>query len=53
MQISPTDKMHYSHYLKLVVYQAVYDNLRYALSYRYIEEIMLDRGVTVDHSYFA
>jgi transposase-like protein len=51
MQISPTDKIQYSHYPKLVVYQAVYYNLRYALSYRDIEEIMLDRGAAVDHSH--
>ncbi|MBU2713668.1 IS6 family transposase [Zooshikella harenae] len=38
------------HFPKCVVLQAVYYYLRFALSYRDIEEIMLDRNVPVDHS---
>ena len=50
MKILPQERMKYSHYPKIVVYQAVYYYLRYALSYRDIEEILQDRGIEVDHS---
>jgi putative transposase len=32
------------------VYRAIYWYLRYALSYRDIEELMAERGVKIDHS---
>ena len=35
---------------KCIVLQAVYCYLRYALSYRDIEELMQERGVDVDHA---
>jgi len=38
------------HFPKSVVLQAVYWYLRYALSYREIEELMNERGVNIDHS---
>tara|TARA_B110000003_G_C16488413_1_gene472450 strand:+ start:69 stop:770 length:702 start_codon:yes stop_codon:yes gene_type:complete len=50
MQISPEDRVKYSHYPKLIIFKAVYYYLRYALSYRDIEEILQDRGIKVDHS---
>jgi len=39
-----------SHFPKCVILQAVFWYLRYALSYRDIEELMEERGVEVDHS---
>ncbi|MBT4287493.1 MAG: IS6 family transposase [Deltaproteobacteria bacterium] len=39
-----------SHFPKCVILQRVYWYLRYALSYRDIEELMEERGVEVDHS---
>jgi putative transposase len=39
-----------SHFPKCVILQTVYWYLRYALSYRDIEELMEERGVEVDHS---
>jgi putative transposase len=39
-----------SHFPKCIVLQAVYWYLRYALSYRDIEELMIERGVNIDHS---
>ena len=50
MKILPQERMKYSHYPKIVVYQAVYYYLGYALSYLDIEEILQDRGIEVDHS---
>ena len=38
------------HFPKGIVLQAVYWYLRYALSYRDIEELMQERGVDVDHA---
>jgi putative transposase len=37
-------------YPKIIILQAVYFKLRFTLSYRDIEELMLIRGVIVDHS---
>ena len=37
-------------YPKIIIQQAVYFKLRFTLSYRDIEELMLIRGVKVDHS---
>ena len=37
-------------YPKEVIIDAVYHKLRYSLSYREIEEILLNKGVEVDHS---
>ncbi len=39
-----------SHFPKCVILQTVFWYLRYALSYRDIEELMEERGVNVDHS---
>ena len=39
-----------SHFPKCIVLQAIYWYLRYALSYRDIEELVLERGVNIDHS---
>jgi len=39
-----------SHFPKCVILQAVYWYLRYALSYRDIEELLEERGIKVDHS---
>lgn len=38
------------HYPKSVILHAVFFYLRYAVSYRDLEEIMAERGVTVDHA---
>jgi len=38
------------HYLKSVILHAVFFYLRYAVSYRDLEEIPAERGVTVDHA---
>ncbi len=35
---------------KEVIMDAVYHKLRYSLSYREIEEILLNKGIEVDHS---
>lgn len=39
-----------AHFLKDVILHAVFFYLRYGVSYRDIEEIMAERGVTVDHA---
>lgn len=38
------------HYLKSVILHAVFFYLRYAVSYRDLEEILAERGVKVDHA---
>lgn len=38
------------HYSKSVILYAVYFYVRYAVSYRDLEEIMAERGVDVDHA---
>ena len=38
------------HYPKAVVLHAVFFYVRYAVSYRDLEEILAERGVTVDHA---
>ncbi len=38
------------HYPKSVILFAVFFYVRYAVSYRDLEEIMAERGVTVDHA---
>ena len=50
MTIAPTEKLKYSHYPKIIVFQAIYHYLRYSLSSRDIEEMMEERGIEVDHS---
>jgi len=39
-------------YPKAIILQAVYFKLRFTLSYRDVEELLLIRGVKVDHSTF-
>ena len=39
-----------SHYPRSVILYAVFFYVRYAVSYRDLEEIMADRGVEVDHA---
>ncbi len=39
-----------SHYPKDVILYAVFFYVRYAVSYRDLEEIMAERGVKVDHA---
>ncbi len=39
-----------SHYPKDVILHAVFFYVRYAVSYRDLEEIMAERGVEVDHA---
>ena len=39
-----------NHFPKDVILYAVFFYLRYAVSYRDLEEIMEERGVTVDHA---
>lgn len=39
-----------AHYPKAVILHAVFFYVRYAVSYRDLEEIMLERGVDVDHA---
>ena len=39
-----------NHFLKDVILYTVFFYLRYAVSYRDLEEIMEERGVTVDHA---
>ena len=38
------------HYPKAVILHTVFFYVRYAVSYRDLEEIMLERGVSVDHA---
>ncbi len=38
------------HYPKAVILHAVFFYVRYAVSYRDLEEIMAERGVVVDHA---
>ncbi len=38
------------HYPKSVILHAVFFYIRYAVSYRDLEEILAERGVTVDHA---
>ena len=38
------------HYPKAVILHAVFFYVRYAVSYRDLEEVMAERGVTVDHA---
>ncbi len=38
------------HYPKSVILYAVYFHARYGVSYRDLEEIMAERGVSVDHA---
>jgi len=45
-----SDKFKGCHFPKAIVLQSVYWYLRYSLSYRYIKELMNERGVDVDHS---
>lgn len=42
-----------SHYPKDVILYAVFFHVRYAVSYRDLEEIMAERGVSVDHATLA
>ena len=42
-----------SHYPKDVILYAVFFYVRYAVSYRDLEEIMTERGVNVDHATLA
>ena len=44
------DRLKGSHFPRCIILQAIYWYLRYALSYRDIEELMNERGVNVDHS---
>lgn len=39
-----------SHYPKHVILYAVFFYVRYAVSYRDLEEIMTERGVRIDHA---
>lgn len=39
-----------AHFPKNVILYAVYFYVRYAVSYRDLEEIMAERGVTIDHA---
>lgn len=39
-----------SHYPKSVILYAVFFYVRYAVSYRDLEEIMVERGVDIDHA---
>ena len=39
-----------THYPKDVIFYAVFFYVRYAVSYRDLEEIMLERGINVDHA---
>ena len=39
-----------THYPKDVILYAVFLYVRYAVSYRDLEEIMLERGINVDHT---
>ena len=39
-----------SHYPKDVILYAVFFYVRYAVSYRDLEEIMVERGVAIDHA---
>jgi len=44
------EKLKGCHFAKTIIFQSVYWYLRYALSYRDIEELMQERGVDVDHA---
>jgi putative transposase len=44
------DRFKGSRFPKCIVLHAIYWYLRYALSYRDIEELMSERGVNIDHS---
>jgi len=39
-----------AHYPKAVIVHAVFFYVRYAVSYRDLEEILAERGVSVDHA---
>ena len=39
-----------AHYPKAVIVHAVFFYVRYAMSYRDLEEILAERGVAVDHA---
>ena len=39
-----------AHYPKAVIVHAVFFYVRYAVSYRDLEEILAERGVAVDHA---
>jgi len=39
-----------THYPKGVILRAVFFYVRYAVSYRALEEILAERGITVDHA---
>ena len=42
-----------SHYPKDVILYAVFSYVRYAVSYRDLEEVMVERGVSVDYTTLA
>lgn len=42
-----------AHYPKSVILFAIYFYVRYGVSYRDLEEVMAERGVTVDHATLA
>lgn len=44
------DRFPYEQFPKCIVLQAVYWYLRYALSYRDVEELMEERGIKLDHA---
>lgn len=44
------DRLKGTHFPKCIILQAIFWYLRYALSYRDIEELMNERGVNVNHS---
>jgi transposase-like protein len=48
--MSLTDPFKWRHFFPVIILQAVRWYCRYALSYRDIEELMLERGVDVDHT---
>ena len=48
--ISELERIKYTHYPKIVIFRCVYYYLRFPLSYRDIEELMEERGLSIDHS---
>src|SRR5437762_3399382 len=48
--MADADLFKWRHFEKTIILRAVRWYLRYALSYRDLEEIMVERGVKVDHS---
>jgi hypothetical protein len=48
--VAESDPFKWRHYRDEIILLCVRWYLRYALSYRYLEEMMRERGLSIDHS---